>query len=62
MSLFNHFAYLDAGTGSLIVQSIVGAAAGVAVFGRRLISRATLKVKGLFSRDEEKSTPSSTKE
>ena len=55
MSIFNHFAYLDAGTGSLIVQSIVGAVAGVAVFGRRLITKATLKVKSLFSRNDKKS-------
>lgn len=48
-SLF-HFAYLDAGTGSLIVQSIIGVAAGVAVFGRRAISSTSRKVSALFSK------------
>jgi hypothetical protein len=54
MSMFNHFAYLDAGTGSLIVQSIIGAVAGVAVFGRRMITKVTMKIKGLFSRSDKK--------
>jgi len=44
-------AYLDAGTGSIIVQSIVGVAAGVAVFGRRLLAGVGQRVKSLFSRD-----------
>lgn len=50
MHIFSHFAYLDAGTGSLIVQSIIGAAAGVVVFGRKLITNLTGKVRGLFAR------------
>ena len=46
------FAYLDAGTGSLIIQSIVGIAAGVAVFGRRTLSTAVHKVRGVFSKSD----------
>ncbi len=45
-----HFAYLDPGTGSMIVQSVVGVAAGVAVFGRRAIANVFRKTKALFSR------------
>jgi hypothetical protein len=32
-------AYLDPGTGSIIVQSLIGAIAGIAYFGRHLFSR-----------------------
>lgn len=39
----NHLAYLDAGSGSLIVQAVVGGVAGVAVaaklYWRRLVDR-----------------------
>lgn len=52
MHLFSHFAYLDAGTGSLIIQSIVGIAAGIAVFGRRLIAGAKSKIAALFGKKE----------
>lgn len=38
MHVLSHFAYLDAGTGSLIVQSVIGIIAGVAVFWRRLVT------------------------
>ena len=40
------FAYLDAATGSMILQAIIGGAATVAVFGRNYIA----KVKRLFVR------------
>lgn len=50
MHAFNLFAYLDAGTGSLIIQSIVGIAAGVGVFGRRYIGGAFHKVASVFNR------------
>lgn len=52
MHVVNYFAYLDAGTGSLIIQSLVGIAAGVAVFGRRLIGNITHKVTSVFSRNK----------
>lgn len=39
----NHLAYLDAGSGSLIVQAVIGGVAGVAVaaklYWRRLVDR-----------------------
>lgn len=50
-SLAFHFAYLDPGTGSMIVQSFVGVLAGAVVFGRRVIMNAFRKVKSLFARD-----------
>ncbi len=54
MDNLNHFAYLDAGTGSLIVQSIIGVVAGVIVFGRRLIGNASHKASKLFSKVDKK--------
>jgi len=35
--LLQLFGYLDPGTGSLLVQSLVGVLAGVAIFGRKAI-------------------------
>lgn len=52
MHFVSHFAYLDAGTGSLIIQSIVGIAAGIAVFGRRLIGGVKTKFAGMFGKKE----------
>ncbi len=52
MSIFHSFAYLDFQTGSVIVQAIVGAVAGVALFGRRLIVRVKQKL-GLIKLDED---------
>ena len=34
-----HLAYLDAGTGSLLLQALLGGAAGMAVFWRALKDR-----------------------
>jgi hypothetical protein len=48
--LFN-FAYLDPSTGSLIIQSVIGAIAGISVFGRNAIRNASGKVKQLFSKN-----------
>lgn len=50
MHLLFHFAYLDPGTGSLIIQSIVGAIAGVLVFGRRYITSAKHKLQQKFGK------------
>jgi hypothetical protein len=50
MQLFTHFAYLDAGTGSLIIQSLIGITAGVAVFGRRAIGRAGRRARAMFGK------------
>lgn len=32
------FAYLDAGTGSMVIQSIIGVAAGIGLFGRKALT------------------------
>jgi hypothetical protein len=52
MHVVNYFAYLDAGTGSLIIQSLVGIGAGIAVFGRRFIGGIAHKVTSIFSRNK----------
>ena len=52
MSIFHSLAYLDFGTGSVIVQAIVGAVAGVALFGRRAITAIKQKL-GLIKLDED---------
>lgn len=58
--LFN-FAYLDPGTGSLIIQSLIGAVAGVALFGRRIFYGAKAKLSGRKSSDAAKaSTPATS--
>lgn len=46
MHILFHFAYLDPGTGSLIIQSLIGAVAGIAVFGRRLLLAVKMKFTG----------------
>lgn len=45
MDIVFQFAYLDPGTGSLIIQSLIGAIAGVAVFGRRMLLGLKMKFK-----------------
>lgn len=53
MQLFvSHFAYLDPGTGSILVQAVIGVAAGAAVVGRRTVGRVVTKAKTLFSAKE----------
>ena len=46
LAMGDAFAYLDPGTGSIIIQGIIGAIAGGLVLGRMYWQ----KVKGLFSR------------
>jgi hypothetical protein len=46
------FSYLDAGTGSIVVQSLVGIVAGVGVFGRKFISNVSHKVRSAFSKSD----------
>jgi hypothetical protein len=48
VSVGNAFAYLDPGTGSIIVQGIIGAIAGGLVVGRMYWQ----KLKGFFSRSK----------
>lgn len=52
MSIFHSLAYLDFSTGTVIVQAVVGAVAGVALFGRRLITSIKQKL-GLIKHDED---------
>lgn len=54
MHVITHLAYIDTGTGSLVIQSIVGVAAGVGVFGRRAISNFGHKVRNIFSKTDNK--------
>ena len=50
MHSLNYLAYLDAGTGSLIIQSLIGLVAGIAVFGRHMVAKVVYKVKSVFKR------------
>jgi hypothetical protein len=59
-NLFN-FAYLDPGTGSLIIQSLIGVIAGVSVFGRNAIANITGKAKRALSRSNDKAETTRTK-
>lgn len=52
MRLLFHFAYLDPTTGSLLIQSVIGAVAGIGVFGRRAIANTGRKAKTMFSRSK----------
>lgn len=56
MHVLSHFAYLDAGTGSLIVQSLIGVVAGIAVFWRKLV----FAVKVKLGREKKTETAKST--
>lgn len=47
------FAYLDAATGSMILQAIIGGVATVLLFGRHYLA----KIKRLFVRDSTKTEP-----
>jgi hypothetical protein len=53
MQLLTHFAYLDPGTGSLLIQSVIGVVAGVGIFGRRAISNAGRRAKTFFTRSKD---------
>jgi hypothetical protein len=62
MHIVSHFAYLDAGTGSLIVQSLIGIVAGIAVFWRKLLASVKMKFGSAFkkSADSEKTASAKT--
>jgi hypothetical protein len=45
-------AYLDPGTGSLIIQSVIGVIAGVTVFGRNALMQLRGRSKRLSSKTE----------
>lgn len=44
------FSYLDAGTGSVVIQSLIGIVAGIGVFGRKFIASLGHRIRGMFSR------------
>lgn len=53
MHVVFNFAYLDPSTGSLLIQSVIGAVAGVGIFGRRAIGNAGRRAKLFFSKTKE---------
>jgi len=46
------FAYLDAGTGSMVIQSLIGIAAGVGLFGRKALTSIRTRIKNKRSASE----------
>jgi hypothetical protein len=52
MEHFTHFAYLDPGTGSLVLQSVVGALLGTIVVLRTKIKQVYYKIKGGTKKEE----------
>ena len=52
MHHFFTFAYLDAGTGSMVIQSIIGIAAGVGLFGRKALTSIRSRKKNKDSDDD----------
>jgi hypothetical protein len=50
LHIFSFFGYLDAGTGSVVIQSVIGIVAGVGVFGRKAIGGIGHKVKSVFTK------------
>lgn len=52
MEQLTHFAYLDPGTGSLVLQSVVGALLGAIVVLRTKIKMLYYKIKGSAKKEE----------
>jgi len=48
--MLKHLAYLDPGTGSMIIQAVVAAIAGVGIFARKTIAAARDKLLALFAK------------
>lgn len=48
--MLSHFGYLDPGTGSVIIQAIIGLVAGISLFGRRAIKAIASRIKFMFKR------------
>jgi len=46
--MLRHFAYLDPGTGSLILQAVIGAMLGIIVFFRSFFIKIFIKIKSIF--------------
>lgn len=51
-SFVTFLGYLDPATGSIIIQAVVGAVAGIAIFGRRLIGNVVSKIRSTFAKKE----------
>jgi hypothetical protein len=54
MENFTHFAYIDPGTGSLVLQAIVGGILGLVVVLRMKIKMLIFKIKSLGKKDTDK--------
>ena len=50
MRLLNLFGYLDPGSGSIIIQSIIGIFAGIGLFGRKVIASTLGKIRKFLAR------------
>lgn len=48
MSFF-HFGYIDPGTGSILIQGLIGGFFGAAYMGRKFISQTVNNIKSAFS-------------
>ena len=51
---FNHLAYLDPSTGSLVIQSVIGVALGAVVFARNAFQNLAAKLRKLFGKSSDK--------
>lgn len=54
MENFTHFAYIDPGTGSLVLQAIVGGILGLIVVLRMKIKMLILKIKSIGKKNTDK--------
>lgn len=45
-------AYIDPSTGSLLIQAIIGAVAGIGVFGRRSVAAVMHRIRALFGKKD----------
>lgn len=52
----NLFAYIDPGTGSMIVQALIGVFAGVMFFSKSLIRQGIARARLFFSKPKNTST------
>lgn len=59
-SLVTFLGYLDPATGSIIIQAVVGAVAGIAIFGRRLIGKVVSKLRSPFAKKEKEGVRDTT--
>ncbi|HSX45046.1 MAG TPA: hypothetical protein VLF39_02980 [Candidatus Saccharimonadales bacterium] len=48
--MISHFAYIDAGTGSLFIQALIGVGLAVTVTTRRYLAKGLYKIKSTIAR------------